>query len=1064
MALPPPPGPVQLHFYNGHSFLYCHDCHCVTVPSGLADHMLRLHKPLPSALRRRVVRYYTTTTLSSEDLITQHEQMAQLLPPDYSLPLSFLPTKGGFACGYDGCRFLSRSYKRLRVHLNEAHFVLGAACAPYIQRVSLQSWYSGNHKYASYWIVTANNKEGEAGGAAGQQRALGTSSANAQLAALDALHAQEQQSRVRVEQDSAAQEPSCPADDSSITPWLEYIQWPKQFSGRPLSVLVATAILPQKLCLADYSLGVWEGQTLVSPREDELRLARLVRAVDLVFDRCLCTLEAIPELLRCWLKTFSLAGFYPKPFKPLARLTTLHRYKRYWKQFFCFIFRTWRVKPALRGQVYGVQVSATEEALMAQVWGLLREDMGVRVEGASASAEGEEDQKQDCQSDWKLGEGSDSDYSLDTLQDEPDSEPDSELGSELDDDPDEDLDGNDAETRQGGNLGLTSSEGLELVERLFQLSCAFWTNVSTTGATLHLPLVYFSGILGIQRESLVYRTAYLYTSILAGLVYAGRLLMLEYALPRQAYRTLGWPDCSVYPDQLERLQLIRKKYLCRGGCHPMSRLLELLYRGRTIAKKEGARANISWLADGQVLQLCVGPTQRQHQIEISQFRAMVWVTIQDCQGALKELMFDWRPPRVELEKIRDNLTNRQEGWWFLKEPANQLRYSYRQLSQQAWILRNKGLMVRGQWCRRRSEEYLQLVAEFSRLLLVCIHFSGGLPGRTTEVTTLRHQNTRQVMRNIFVHNGRLVIITEYHKARSRTNFAFYVVRILPQLVSQILFQYLVYVRPFADSLSYQAQLNYSCVNSPLAFPTMQGEPLASSQMTAVIKEQTQKSCQASLGVAAYRQVAIAIAKRHIASIAKPFNLHSPVGTFGQDLSLGLARQCGHTLQTLATSYALDQAYPTRLQPELIRQYETVSEQWHQWLQIGELGQKLDNRARQVQNGCTGLARTARKAQPLQQQKLLQRPFEQLPKQPTQWLPSGHAPVQRESTQTPKRTLDSLAQTGPYKRQARAESLTVSLYTPPPTSLATICTARTTVNPSLLATPTTQDWSTSPTAL
>lgn len=80
----------------------------------------------------------------------------------------------------------------------------------------------------------------------------------------------------------------------------------------------------------------------------------------------------------------------------------------------------------------------------------------------------------------------------------------------------------------------------------------------------------------------------------------------------------------------------------------MSRLLELLYRGRTIAKKERARANISWLADGQVLQLCVGPTQRQHQIEISQFRAMVWVTIQDCQGAPKELMFDWRRPRVEL--------------------------------------------------------------------------------------------------------------------------------------------------------------------------------------------------------------------------------------------------------------------------------------------------------------------------------------------------------------------------------------------------------------------------------
>ncbi|KAH7378505.1 hypothetical protein BKA64DRAFT_585542 [Cadophora sp. MPI-SDFR-AT-0126] len=49
------------------------------------------------------------------------------------------------------------------------------------------------------------------------------------------------------------------------------------------------------------------------------------------------------------------------------------------------------------------------------------------------------------------------------------------------------------------------------------------------------------------------------------------------------------------------------------------------------------------------------------------------------------------------------------------------------------------------------------------------------------------------MRNIFVYNGRLAIITEYYKAWSRTNYAFYIICILPWLVSYMLFQYLVYI-------------------------------------------------------------------------------------------------------------------------------------------------------------------------------------------------------------------------------------------------------------------------------
>jgi hypothetical protein len=204
--------------------------------------------------------------------------------------------------------------------------------------------------------------------------------------------------------------------------------------------------------------------------------------------------------------------------------------------------------------------------------------------------------------DWDLGADCDSDYDSDCSSDcSSDYSPDCD---DLDSSLDGDLSRESSEAEPNAELG----GGLGLAERLFQLSCAFWADVSTTGVTSHLPLVYFSGILGIRREGLVFRTAYLYTTYLAGLVYVGRLLMLEYALPQQAYVTLGWPSRSARPDQLRRLQLVRKRYLCRGGSHPMARILELLYEGCTIAKREGARSNISWSVDGQVLQLCLGPS------------------------------------------------------------------------------------------------------------------------------------------------------------------------------------------------------------------------------------------------------------------------------------------------------------------------------------------------------------------------------------------------------------------------------------------------------------------------
>lgn len=516
------------------------------------------------------------------------------------------------------------------------------------------------HKYAGYWIVASDGEGPSYTGNPSSHNSRGGGNLNLK----GRLEAQEQMRLAALEQgqqqDHLAHSTNPTATET--TPWLQHTQWPQQFAHRPLPIIAASAIPPQQKSFhtaeLDYTLGVWEGSEFLSPAEDELRIRQLLRSLDSVFSRCLRTLETTPELFRCWLQSFSSMDFRPKPFTVLERTASQRRYISYWKQFLCFVFRAWRTERLLRSQIYGIQFSAAQEALLTQVWALLGQYIGAGATGcaqdgdpeadlddalAGSGLESEDDREEEGlgqESGWESGSESESES-----ESEQQSELELGLGDELESEVKSELQGKGqghGMDRDDNKLDLgleLEGPGLyhELTERIFQLSCAFWTDLAKSGRTLDLPLVYFIGVLGIQRKGLNYRTAYLFTTRLAGLAWIGRLLMLEYALPQDAYRTLGWPACSAYPDQLVRLQRIRWKYLCRSGCHTMAYTLDLLFKGRSIAKKEGARANLSWSSDGQLLQIDNIGT-----FSMSQFRAMVWVTIQDCQRLLQKLMFEWR--------------------------------------------------------------------------------------------------------------------------------------------------------------------------------------------------------------------------------------------------------------------------------------------------------------------------------------------------------------------------------------------------------------------------------------
>jgi hypothetical protein len=96
----------------------------------------------------------------------------------------------------------------------------------------------------------------------------------------------------------------------------------------------------------------------------------------------------------------------------------------------------------------------------------------------------------------------------------------------------------------------------------------FWTDLSHDGNMSCSAIMNFSSVLGIHPTELCFRKPYDYTPFISALLWVGRLIILEYALPLAPYNHLKvpWPERTVYVDQAQRLrEHIRPKYLQRGS-------------------------------------------------------------------------------------------------------------------------------------------------------------------------------------------------------------------------------------------------------------------------------------------------------------------------------------------------------------------------------------------------------------------------------------------------------------------------------------------------------------------
>jgi hypothetical protein len=197
-------------------------------------------------------------------------------------------------------------------------------------------------------------------------------------------------------------------------------------------------------------------------------------------------------------------------------------------------------------------------------------------------------------------------------------------------------------------------------------------------------------------------------------------------------------------------------------------------------------------------------------------------------------------------------------------------------------------------------------------------------------------------RNFFIYNGHGLYTTEYHKARAWTNYSFYVVRYLPQRVTELALLYIAYIRPFACML--YSRRGETCNDAKYLFCSDKSLDKCwdGRVLTKILQKESMERLGSKLSIWAFRHIIIGITKVHVKEISGYFEKDNRVkkDPLRENADAYLyAWQAGHQRETNVGIYGLDAAFPTRLQPELLGQFLRISLRWHHYLGPGVAEEK-----------------------------------------------------------------------------------------------------------------------------
>jgi len=277
------------------------------------------------------------------------------------------------------------------------------------------------------------------------------------------------------------------------------------------------------------------------------------------------------------------------------------------------------------------------------------------------------------------------------------------------------------------------------------------------------------------------------------------------------------------------------------------------------AKGAGSRPRIRWSADKKTMYFDGKP------LAMTRIRDFISKLIDIAEGLLcKELLCCKNLRGLDLTKLQDDMNNQTNGFSFLDEPHNGLSGGRERVVanlKQLPVWKTMTGIKDGRIYFRSKEviKYTSKVEAFLEYLLILIHLTGGQPARGTELTTIRYRNVLQNLRNIYIEDGQVMVVTEVHKSQTIMDAPRVISRFLPSRVGQLLVIYLTDILPFRRMIDRE-----SMASTPKGFLWADKKGIwDTNRMCKALVRETSVHLGHRITVADYRHIAIGIDRMHI---------------------------------------------------------------------------------------------------------------------------------------------------------------------------------------------------------
>ncbi|RVD83632.1 uncharacterized protein DFL_001416 [Arthrobotrys flagrans] len=482
------------------------------------------------------------------------------------------------------------------------------------------------------------------------------------------------------------------------------------------------------------------------------------------------------------------------------------------------------------------------------------------------------------------------------------------------------------------------------------------------------PLVHFTSILGIDERSSRLKEPEDYTTILAGLIYCSRLILL-----RECSETLNfeieWRPELKEADRIDftvgHFQEYRRTWLTNGSFTPVSLMLNNLAYGMKRAALVPGRAHVLWVDSDTKTELKF----EGRSITRSGLKLMVHELLRETTDSLwRDLLFledDGRRFSVDLTTVDDNIAlgSRATSGAFLNlnrttetaagsELVRCNLFANSKAKEQ--MLDSKAIVeddFRSVFRDSGLKRYRKSVDRFLSRLFVLVHVTGGAPARGSEIGCLRYRDGVSVDRNLFTIGGKVIFISQYHKNLIVTDRLKVVPRVLPKVVGDLVVLYLRYVRSFVDDLD--AIYKTEKPETDYLWETDRGDFWGTNRMSRALEDATEAYLGVKLTLRSYRHVAVAFSRdvvhrnRSANERFKDFRNEDSLldedaddrepddGDDGESAQTIAALQTGHGLRSRLNHYGQAVNLTAKLTSNSLELFAQVSEEWHRFLGIEE---------------------------------------------------------------------------------------------------------------------------------